>query len=189
MWGSSSSSLGVLSPLCSALSLPDCLKTQQSLWVWFAGFPGVLWSWHILSKILFRLDSSSLLSLRGSVLLFCQELLNPALTAVLFGLFPLVRRWSLLRHGFPFPSLTLDVFGSLVLHLASQLSSPAQKRVMRLVNAAIVLGFSWPRCLASHSSRTLCLKAAKASASGQSTIWFFLVRNLFQNFRADSPGC
>ena len=79
------------------------------------------------------------------------------------------------------------MLGSLVVLLANQLSSPAQKRVMRLVNAAIVLGFSWPRCLASHSSRTLCLKAAKASASGQSTIWFFLVRNLFQNFRADSP--
>ena len=66
MWGSSSSSLGVSSPLCSALSLPDCLKTQQSPWVWFAGFLGVLWIWHILSKILFKLDSSSLLSLRGS---------------------------------------------------------------------------------------------------------------------------
>ena len=87
-------------------------------------------------------------------------------------------------HDFPFPSLTSDVLGSLVLHLASQLSSPAQKRVMRFVNAAIVLGLFWPRCLASHSSRTLCLKAAKASASGQSTIWFFLVRNLFQSFGA-----
>ena len=43
--------------------------------------------------------------------------------------------------------------------------------------------------LASHSSRTLCLKAADALASGQSTIWFFLVRNLFQSLRADSPGC
>src|SRR4051812_49385633 len=32
-WGSSSSSLGASSPLCSALSRPDCLKTQQSLWV------------------------------------------------------------------------------------------------------------------------------------------------------------
>src|SRR3954467_5932583 len=32
LWGSSSSSLGVSSPLCSALSFPDCLKTQQSLW-------------------------------------------------------------------------------------------------------------------------------------------------------------
>ena len=31
--GSSSSSLGVSSPLCTALSLPDCLKTQHSLWV------------------------------------------------------------------------------------------------------------------------------------------------------------
>ena len=45
-----------------------------------------------------------------------------------------------------------DVLGSLVLHQADQLSSPVQKRVMRLVNATIVLGFSWPRCLASHSS-------------------------------------
>ena len=89
----------------------------------------------------------------------------------------------LLRHDFPFPSLTSDVLGLLVLHLASQLSSPAQKRVMRFVNAAIILGLFWPRCLASHSSRMLCLKAAKASASGQSTIWFFLVRNLFQSFR------
>ena len=96
----------------------------------------------------------------------------------------------LLRRDFSFPSLTSDVLGSLVLHLASQLSSPAQKRVMRLVSAAIVLGLFWPRCLASHvSSRMLCSKAAKTSASGQSTIWFFLVRNLFQSFRADSPGC
>src|SRR3954471_4625265 len=108
---------------------------------------------------------------------------------MLFRLFSLFRRWFLLRRGFPFPSLTSDVLGSLVLHQNNELSSPAQKRVMRLVNAAIVLGFSWPRCLASHSSRTLCLKDAKASASGQSTIWFFLVRNLFQSCRADSPGC
>ena len=121
--------------------------------------------------------------------MFGRELLNPALTAVLCGLFSLFRRWSFLRRDFPFPSLISDVLGSLVLHLASQLSSSAQKRVMRLVSAAIVLGFSWPRCLASHSSRTLCLKAAKGSAVGQSTIWFFVVRNLFQNVRADSPGC
>src|SRR3954453_3503928 len=99
-----------------------------------------------------------------------------------FGFLLLLRRRSLFRRGFPFPSLTSDVLGSLVLHRANQLSSPAQKRVRRLVNTAIVLGFSWLRCLASHSSRTLCLKAAKASASGQSTIWFFLVRNLFQSF-------
>ena len=114
--------------------------------------------------------------------------MNPALTVVLFGLLSLIRRLSLLWCGFPFPSLTSDVLGSLVPHRANQLSSPAQKRVMRIVNASIVLGFSWPRCLASHSSRTLCLKAAKASTSGQSTIWFFLVRNLFQSFRADSPA-
>ena len=31
-------------------------------------------------------------------------------------------------------------------------------------------------------------KAAKASVSGQSTIWFFLVTKLFQSFRADSRG-
>ena len=92
--------------------------------------------------------------------------MNPAFTTVLFVLSSLFRcLLLLLRRDFPFPSLTLDVPGSLVLHLASQLSSPVQKRVMRLVNAAIVLFFSWPRCLASHSSRTLCLKAAKASAS------------------------
>ena len=127
--------------------------------------------------------------LEGQFIMILPRAFESALTDVLFGLFPLVRGWSLLRHGFPFPSLTLDVLGSLVLHLASQLSSPVQKRVMRLVSAAIVLGFYWPRCLASHSSRTLCLKAAKASASGQSTIWFFLVRNMFQNLQADSPGC
>ena len=119
------------------------------------------------------------------------EPLNPVLAAMSSVLSPLLRRLCLLRRGLPFLFLALEVSGSLELLLlwASQLSLPAQKRVMRLVRAAIVLGFSWPRCLASHSSRTLCLKAAKASASGQSTIWFFLVTKLFQSFRADSPGC
>ena len=74
--------------------------------------------------------------------MFGHEPLTPALTAVFFGLFSLFRRLSFLRRDFPFPSLISDVLGSLVLHLASQLSSPAQKRVMRLVNAVIVLGFS-----------------------------------------------
>ena len=69
--------------------------------------------------------------------------MNPALTVVLVGLLSLIRRYSLLWRGFLFPSLGSDVLGSLVLLLANQLSSPAQKRVMRLVNAAIVLGFSW----------------------------------------------
>ena len=77
----------------------------------------------------------------------------------------------------------------IVLLRANQLSSPAQKRVISVVRAAMDLGFSWPRCLASHSSWILCLKAARASASGQSTIWFFLVRNRVENFLADSPGC
>ena len=39
--GSSSSSLGVSLPLCSAFNLPACLKTQHSLCVWFAGLSGV----------------------------------------------------------------------------------------------------------------------------------------------------
>ena len=78
---------------------------------------------------------------------------------------------------------------AMVLLQASQLSSPAQKRVMSAVRAAMDFGFSWPRWRASHSSRMLCLKAARASASEQSMIWFFLVRNLVQNFLADSPGC
>ena len=34
---------------------------------------------------------------------------------------------------------------------ASQLPSPAQKRVMSVVRAAMDFGFSWPRCRASHS--------------------------------------
>ena len=72
---------------------------------------------------------------------------------------------------------------------ASQLSYPAQKRVMSVVRAAMDFGFSCPICRASHSSRMLCLKAARASASGQSTIWFFLVRNLVQKFLADSSVC
>ena len=104
---------------------------------------------------------------------------------------PLLRRFGLLRCCLLLTSLLSEVsrFLDVLLLRASQLSSPMQKRVMRFVNAAIVLVLFWPRCLASHSSRTLCLKAAKASASGQSTIWFFLVRNLFQSFQADSPGC
>jgi hypothetical protein len=58
----------------------------------------------------------------------------------------------------------------LVFFQVSQLSLPAQKRVIREVRADIVLGLSWPSCRASHSSRMLCLKAAIASAFGQSTI-------------------
>ena len=104
---------------------------------------------------------------------------------------PSLRRLCLLRRGLPLLSLASKVPGCLdvLLLRANQLSSPAQKRVISVVRAAMNFGFSWPRCRASHSSRMLCLKAARASASGQSTIWFFLVRNQVQNFLADSPGC
>ena len=104
---------------------------------------------------------------------------------------PLFRHLCLLRRGLSLLSLASEVPGLLdVLFLrASQLSSPAQKRVMSVVRAAMDFGFSWPRCRASHSSEILCLKAAKASTSGQSTIWFFLVRNRVQNFLDDTPGC
>ena len=104
---------------------------------------------------------------------------------------PLFQRLCLLRRGLPLLFLASVVPGSLVLLLlrASQLSSLAQKRVMSVVRAAKDVGFSWPRCRASHSSRMLCLKAGRASAFGQWMIWFFLVENLVQNFLADSPGC
>ena len=82
-----------------------------------------------------------------------------------------------------------DCLAGCVVIRANQLSSPAQKRVMSVVRAARDFSFSWPRCRASHSSRILCLKPARASASVQSAIWFFLVRNRVQNFLADSPGC
>src|SRR3954464_15121381 len=39
--GSCSSSLSSPLSLCSALILPACLNTQQSLWVWLAGLSGV----------------------------------------------------------------------------------------------------------------------------------------------------
>ena len=78
----------------------------------------------------------------------------------------------LVARDLPLLSLVSELPGLLVMLFlrASQLSSPAQKRVMSVVRAAIGFGFSCPRCRASHSSRMLCLKAARASASGQSTI-------------------
>ena len=119
------------------------------------------------------------------------EPLNPTLTVVSLTLSSLFRRLCLLRRGLPLLSLASELPGFLdvLLLRASQLSSPAQKRVMSVVRAAMDFSFSWPRCRASHSPQMLCLNAAKASASGQSTIWFFLVRNRVQNFLADSPGC
>ena len=138
-----------------------------------------------------KLDEPGLFHLNGFFRWPDLEPLNLALTAVSSVLSPLLRRLCLLRRGLPLLFLASEVPGSLPLLLlrASQLSSSAQKRVISAVRAAMDFGFSWPRCRASHSSRMLCLKAARASASGQSTIWFFLVRNLVQNFLADPSGC
>src|SRR3989337_1569344 len=67
------------------------------------------------------------------------EPLNPAFTAVSSVSSLLFRRLCLLRRGLPLPSRTSEVPGSLVLLLlrASQLSSPAQKRVIRAVKRFI----------------------------------------------------
>src|SRR3954462_9112539 len=116
--------------------------------------------------------------------------MNPAFTAVSSLLSLLTRRFCLFRCVLPLLSLVSELpgfFAKLLLR-ASQLSSPTQKRVMSVVRAAIDFGFSCPRCRASHSSRMLCLKATRASASGQSTIWFFFVRNRVQNCLADCSG-
>src|SRR3954466_7701967 len=95
----------------------------------------------------------------------------------------LMRRFCLFRRVLPLLSLVSELpgfFDKLLLR-ASQLSSLAQKRVMSVVRTAIDFGFSCPRARASHSSRILCLKAARALTSGQSTIWFFFVSNRVQN--------
>ena len=138
-----------------------------------------------------RLDGPGLFHLNGFFRLPDLEPLNSALTAVSSALSPLLRCLCLLHRGLALLSLASEVPGFLdvLLLRANQLSSPMQKRVIGVVRAAMDLGFSWPRCLGSHSSRMLCLKAARASASGHSTIWFFLVRNRVHNFLADSPGC
>ena len=138
-----------------------------------------------------KLDEPGLFLL--NVFLCCPDLepLNPALTAVSSALLPLLRRLCLLHRVLPLLSLASELpeFWGVMLLRASQLSLPAQKRVMSVMRAAMDFGFSWPRCEASHSSRMLCLKASKASAFRHSTIWFFLVRNRVQNFLADSPVC
>src|SRR3990170_764237 len=137
-----------------------------------------------------KLDEPGLFLLYGFFRWPDLEPLKPALTAVSSAVPPLLRRLCLLRRGLPLLFLASEVPGLLAVLLlwASQLSSPAQKRVISAVRAAMDFGFSWPRCRANHSSRTLCLKVAKASASGQSTIWFLLIKNLVQSFRADSPA-
>ena len=54
--GSSSSSLRNPLSLVSALNLPACLNTQQSLLVWLAGCSGVPCIWHERSSIRSKLD-------------------------------------------------------------------------------------------------------------------------------------
>ena len=101
-----------------------------------------------------KLDEPELFLLNGFFHWPDLEPLNPALTAVSSVLSPLFRRLCLLRRGLPLLFLALKVPGSLefLLLRASQLSLPAQKRVMRAVRAAMDFCFSWPRCRASHSS-------------------------------------
>ena len=148
------------------------------------------WIWHGRSSMRSKLDEPGLFLLYGFFRWSDLEPLNPVFTAVSSVLSPLLRRLCLLRRGLPLLSLASEAPGLLEVLLlrANQLSSLVQKGVMSVVRAAMDFGFSWPRCRASHSSRMLCLKAARASAFGQSTIWFFLIRNRVQNFLADSPG-
>ena len=155
------------------------------------GLSGVPWIWHGRSSMRSKLDEPELFFLNGFFRWPDLEPLNPALTVVSSVLSPLLQCLCLLRWSLPVLFLASEGLALLAVFLlrASQLSSPAQKRVMSAVRAAMDFGFSWPRWRASHSSRMLCLKAARASASGQSVIWFFLVRNLVQKFLADSPGC
>ena len=72
------------------------------------------------------------------------EPLNPTLTDASSAASLLFQHLFLLRRGLPLPSLASEVSGSLVLLLlrANQLSSPAQKRVISAVRAAMVFGFS-----------------------------------------------
>ena len=89
--------------------------------------------------------------------------MNPALSAVSSVFSLLMQRLCLLRRDLLLLSLVPELpwFFDILLLRASQLPSPAQKRVMSVMRAAIDLGFSYPMCRASHSSRMLCLKTAR----------------------------
>src|SRR4051812_40592894 len=63
--GSSSSSLCSPLSLFSALNLPACLNTQQSLLVLLAGLSGVPWIWHKRSRIRSKLDGPWVFFLNG----------------------------------------------------------------------------------------------------------------------------
>ena len=91
-----------------------------------------------------KLDEPRLFLLNGFFYWPDLEPLNPALTAVSSVLSSLFRRLCLLRRGLPLLFLASEVPGSLALLLlwASQLSSPAQKRVISVVRATMDFGFS-----------------------------------------------
>ena len=94
-----------------------------------------------------KLDEPGLFLLYGFFRWPDLEPLNPALTAVSSVLSALLRRLCLLRRGLPLLFLVSEVpalLGVLLLR-ASQQSSPAQKRVMSALRAAMDFGFSWPR--------------------------------------------
>ena len=114
-----------------------------------------------------KLDEPGLFLLNGFFRYPDLKPLNSALNVVSSALSPLLRCLCLFCRGLPLLSLASESpeFLGVTLLQASQLSSPAQKRVMSVVRAAMDFGFSWSRCQASHSSRMLCLQATKASAS------------------------
>ena len=112
-----------------------------------------------------RLDGPRLFRLNGFFRWPDLEPLNPVLTVVSSLLSPLLRRLCVLRRSLPVLFLASEGPSLLAVFVlrASQLSSPAQKRVISAVRAAMDLGFSWQRWRASHSSQMLCLKASRAS--------------------------
>ena len=89
------------------------------------------------------LDEPGLFLLNG--FFRCPDLkpLNPALTVVSLALSPLLRRLCLFRRSLLLLSLASESpeFLGVMLLQASQLSSPAQKRVMSAVRAAMDLAF------------------------------------------------
>ena len=141
--GSSSSLLRGLFLESSAVSLLACFITQQLRLVWLAAFSGVPWIWQGLSKIASNLVGPSWLPLEGIFRDPDFGLQNLAFTAVSSVLSLLFRRLCMLRRGLPLLSRTSEVPECGVVPLrANQLSSPAQKRVISVVRAAMDLGFS-----------------------------------------------
>lgn len=162
---------------------------HQQFWlVWVVGLSWVSWIWQGLSMILSSAVVQYRFSLKVSFQALDFELLNTPFTAM-FSASPLLcRRLFFLHRGFPLSSRTSEVsgFAGVLLRRPNQLSSPMQKRVISAIRVCIVLDWSWPGCRAIHSSQVLLLKEDIASASEQLMIWFFFVKNRFQNCRASS---